>query len=1126
MRRLTFIFILCTLVIATSYAAADDYAKSSIMSTGLWYKIQVDHTGIYQLSDKELQSMGFNDPSQVSIVGYGGAPLSEDFSQRYIDDLPLTAQKYKDGRILFFAQGPIEWQYKVFERKFRHTNNPYSNYGYYFVTDAIGPTTMQETKEITGASMRINTFNDYWLHEIDKVSPNKSGREFFGESFISKQNQDFKFDRPGLTNERATVTLRFISKTLTSAGTVSLSINGSMLINGTISKSDNLGDNSYQVALPLLKSGYWEGDKPENNIFTLSYGQTGHTNVYLDYIMVNDTRQLKIYDKATFFRSIESISNASQFTIADANENTEIWDITAHQTPISLPTKLVGSNLSFSIPAGDLREFVAIQTDQTFESPTKVGTIANQNLHALPQVDMIIVAPPAFESEAQRLAEAHTTLDDLSVKVVTPQQIYNEFSSGTPDATAIRRFMKMFYDRKTSSSDAPKYLLLFGDGTYDPRQVSTVWKNIDLSNFVITYQSQESLGVYSFVSDDYFGFLDDDEGSDLAKAQLDLGIGRLPVRTTEEATNAVNKILTYRNNKQLGKWKNELCFIADDGSTIDNYNTMHADQANQIADYVNENYPEFINEKLFFDAYKKDKSTGNGTYPDIETAIQKKLEEGSLLINYTGHGNTEYLSDEQVIKQSDIKQATYTRLPLWVTASCDFTRFDDTNTTAGEDVFLNKTSGGIALYTTSRVVYSEPNFRINKQLIENLFSKNNGIRLTLGDVMKITKQKLGDDANKLNFVLIGDPALKLAYPEYKIKLKTINGEMLSDSPVHFKALEKITITGTILNPNGEIASDFEGELSTTIFDSKKTVQTLNNNGTSGIYSYEDYPNVLYIGNAKVTQGSFSFTFTVPKDISYSDASGKISLYASDATHKNEAQGAYLNFIVGGSENITEDSDSPEIVKLYLDDTNFIDGNEVSESPFFFVQLADNYGINISGGSIGHDIILTLDNNPTQSYNLNNYYQTLPESAGQGTIKFTIPTLDLGTHTAELKVWNVLNNSTTKEFTFVVSKRKKKNELTLTATSPAKEKARFALQHNTTWTKAMIRIDVFDMTGQLQWQQTEEASSEAGETYEIEWNLQNNRGGRIREGIYIYRAIVQENGKNETKKSNKMIILGQ
>lgn len=761
-----------------------------------------------------------------------------------------------------------------------------------------------------------------------------------------------------------------------------------------------------------------------------------------------------------------------------------------------------------------------VQTNQTFPSPEVVGEVASSNLHGLEQRDMIIISAPSLVQQAERLAVAHREKDGLTVEVVTPEAIYNEFSSGTPDATAYRRLMKMFYDRSSSLGNPPKYLLLFGDGIYDNRGISGEVQGVSWSNMLLTFQSQESLNVYSYATDDYFAFLEDNSGSNFSRDKMCLGVGRFPIRTVTEATQMVDKTISYMENKDSGSWKNNVTFVADDGNNEDSFTTNHMKQADQLAEAIEEMQPGFLVNKVYFDAYKR---SSLGTYPDVHNEIEKLLKSGQLLINYTGHGSTTHWADESVWTQTDINNSSYKHLPVWVTATCDFTRFDDVKTSAGESVFLNPTSGGIALFTTTRVVFSGNNANLNKALIDNLFQEGANSRYTLGEAMMYTKRQL-NDSNKLNFILIGDPALKFAYPEYKARVTAVNGEAVSDEPFEFKALSRITVEGEILNPSGSFAADFTGVLSSTIFDSQSSITTLGN--SSEKFTYLDYPNTIYIGRDSVRNGKFSFTFMVPKDISYSNKKGKLNLYASSET--KEAQGSFFDFIVGGTSDTAEtDTIGPEIRQIYLNDSSFVSGDKVNTTPYFVAKLWDKSGVNITGSSVGHDMMLTIDSMPSMSYNLNSYYALLPDSENEGLVQFSIPEMEPGMHTAEFKVWDILNNSTTYTFTFEVAEGLKPNLIEMYATpNPARDQVEFFLHHNRPESNLKVTVMVYDMTGKFLWSTEKSGSSELFKAYIVTWNLTDNGGRRLRPGVYLYRAAISTNNSKEATKANKLIILAQ
>ena len=1127
MKRILYVLLLVFGLLASAWADGSRYASESVLNSGKWVKIRVAEDGIYKLTLSDLKKMGFSALDKVAVYGYGGWPLDEDFSTAYIDDVPEVAVWRSADYLLFYGKGPRKWEYSSSDKSFIHTNNPYSTYGYYFVTEKeTAGRTMEKAASADGATLQVTVFDDYVLHEEELVSVNNSGRELYGESFTSTLSRDFTISVPGITNDEGKATLSFISR---GNGTITMKVDGNSLISGSVS----VPSDEYEVARELYRERAWTAGKSETVKVNIGYSTAGHKNVHLNYFRLQMKRQLKVYDNYTFFRSLSAVGNASRFVIQGADANTLVFDVTDGTNPRQMETSLNGTELSFSIPASSsLREFVTVKPSR-IKAPVTVGEVANQNLHALAQQDMIIIAQPSFTTQAERLAEAHRAKDNLTVQVVVPEAIYNEFSSGTPDATAYRRFMKMFYDRRTSETDAPKYLLLFGDGAFDNRKLTTAWKSVDMSNMLLTYQTEESLNQYSYVVDDYFGFLDDgDNGKELYYKKVDIGIGRFPVRTATQATNVVEKVISYMENKNTGAWKNNLCFMADDGNNVDRFTNGHMMEADTLAEHLNQDHPGFFVHKLYYDAYKKDKTAGS--YPDVRANLQKLLKDGLLLFNDTGHGGTTALSDEKVVTQTDITRYTYTCLPVWVTSTCDFTRFDDVTTTAGEDVFLNAKSGGIALFTTVRVAYRPHNAYIDSYLLHNLFSKPDGRKISLGSAMRAMKRALVSSTSyntnriKMGFCLIGDPALKLAYPEYKIKVTAVNGQSVDGKPLSFKALENIKIEGEVLDISGALATGFTGLVNPIIKDSKVAVNCLNNNNTEeGAFTFTDYPNTIFMGNDSVRNGKFSFTFTVPKDISYSNLQGKMNLYAVDMENGDEAQGNFDNFIVGGTSDMAEtDTIGPEIRAIYLNDTTFVDGNQVNTTPYFIAELWDKSGVNITGSSVGHDMMLIIDESPVLSYNLNSYYELLPGENGVGIVKFSIPALEPGKHTAEFRVWDILNNSTVRTFTFEVAEGLKPFLSDVIATPGiAREQVTFHLMHNRPESRMKVGIMVYDLAGRQLWKHEESGTSGLFENYTVSWDLTSG-GARVRPGVYIYRAAISTDNSKDATKAKKFIILGE
>jgi hypothetical protein len=870
--------------------------------------------------------------------------------------------------------------------------------------------------------------------------------------------------------------------------------------------------------------GTWNGEKKEQLAVSVFYNSDGSTNAYLNYIVLNMKRQLRFYDNAfTLFRNKESLNSDVKYSIDNANAQSLIWDVTANYDTKLLKTSKEGNKLSFSTQKDNiLHEYVMVDYSKPFPVPTLIGEVKNQDLHATPAIDMVIIVPKVYAQQAELLAEKHRT-SGLKVIAVQPEWIYNEFSSGSPDATAYRRFMKMFYDRGTEN-DKPKYLLLFGDGLFDNRHLTEIGSRMDPRFYLLSYQMVESTDEsYSYGTDDYFGFLDDNEGSNLASNSLDIGIGRFPVSSLAQAEAAVQKTLSYMDGNVQNKWKNKIIFTADDADTKI-APTHHVTQADEVARYIENNHPQYMVTKSYMDAFKPVSVNGKKTYPDAKKKLLNFLKEGCFMLNYTGHGGKAGWSQEDMLNIADVRQMNFEGLPLWITATCDFGWFDGTVTSGGEEAFLNKNGGAIALFTTSRVVYSSENLQINKRLVNYLFPADKKW-LPLGDVLRKSKNDL-KSANKLNYILLGDPALVLNYPKWTVELEKINGETVkNDSIYFFRTLEKVVLEGKIME-NGNIASNFNGEVQTTVFDSKQEITTNAFLSENNPFVYSDYPNLIFMGNDKVENGRFSVSLTVPLDISYNKGKGKINFYAYDKNTGLDANGYYLNCIMTASDKTRDDSENgPEIRKIFLNSESFENGGNVNETPFFVARVFDETGINMSGSGLGHDITICIDNSAKLTYSLNSYYTLTDEQEGE--IRFPIPELSPGKHTLVFKVWNILNVSSKVSLDFNVVNGLRPNLYDIMATNvPARDYTNFRLIHDRPESIIDVEIRVYDMAGRAVWSHKETGSSSWLKEYDIEWDLTNGAGQRVEQGIYLFKAIVNAPDGKETTKAKKIIVLKQ
>jgi hypothetical protein len=1124
---------------------AQNYAPASVLAQGHWVKIETKQTGIYRLSFDDIRKMGFERPQEVAVYGYG-AHMQDENLDGYIDDLPKLPVWKTGESLLFFAVATVKWS--VENGVFVHTNNPYATSGYYFLSDVGGASPLMEEEEgvTTGEpGIDLQAYDDYLLHERDLASVSESGRELFGESVEGNANRPLKisFATPGIVSDDTTgqVSLRFISRPTDVPGSLSVNIGQETLIDkATISVVLNYETKAHAFA----RTVNWKGVKSENTEVTLSYTANSHSNSRLDYLRLQFKRHLQPYGACSFFRALESVGRTTRFHIANANAQTLVFDVSDRIRPVRIATSLEGQNLSFTIPPGSLREFALVQPGGALPTPTKIADLPNQNLHAIPSANLVILVPPlpALRAQAERLAQEHRKRDGLTVEVIDAPLIYNEFSGGAPDATAYRHFLRMLYYRDVPGSERLQSLLLFGDGIFDNRAVSgelpsqypqgSVYQRL-----LLTYQSGESIGERSYTTDDYFAFLSDENHlpvsdgryKSIAQWKLDIGVGRIPVNTAGEAEQVVDKLIDYMDNKQFGAWKNSICFVADDGNSTDNFSTTHAANSDLLAQYMEEKHPQFLIEKLYFDAYKKDFSTSNNPYPDVRNRLQKLLKTGLLVINYSGHGGPTAWSDEKVLTLTDATGFNHQRLPLWITATCDFAPFDASNTSSGEQIMISR-SGGVALYSTTRLVYRDPNFIVNKQFLQHLFDRKDGQYLSFGDVFKEAKnsQELDGDSNKLNFILLGDPAMKLAYPGYSMKLTAVNGLAPDDdNPFTLKALDQVTLEGEILDAGGLRATDFQGVVYPTVLDSKVSFQTLDNNNTGEFLAYTDYPNTLFSGNDVVSDGLFRFSFTVPKDISYSGDFGKINLYAADPETGIEAQGAYMHFSVGGTGSAQQDGEGPEIRALYLNDDGFVSGQTVNSTPLLVAALWDKSGINLSRSSVGHEITLTIDGRTALTYSLNDYYRNIPGEDGLGIVTFSIPALPSGDHYAEFVAWDVYNNSSHAGFSFHVDQALTPRFASLVASpNPAREQVQFILAHDRPETTLAVQLYIYNTSGRLVRTITEKGTSDFSQDYFISWDLTDNHGVRLNPGLYFCRAAIASASSRQVSKSYKLVVLAQ
>ena len=1112
--------------------AAGRYAASSVLSTGKWVRIAVEENGVYRITDSDLKKMGFATPSKVRLYGYGGHILPETGLASLPDDLVEIPLWRENGYVLFYANATVKWEYSG--GRYVHAQNVYSNYGCYFLTEnEEAPMEFGEVAYQPTTSTVYTSYNDYALYEKEKKSLCSYGRVLVDDDAFSSsrgRTKNYKFSLDGAVKEgTAVVDLSFATggETSSKVEIVYEDVLGSQRA-GSLTVGRAVSGEVGKISETKLTIPGGVADK--STFYLLHVTDNNSLVGYLDFIRLNYRRSLALRGASTLFRGDLANEGNARFEIAGCNANTRVWDVTSPSSVKELKGVLNGTTYSVVAPASVNANLVAVDIKASFPSVKVLGEVPNQNLHALGKTDMVIIVPSngSFLSAANRLADAHRSMDGLAVEVVTAQQVYNEFSSGTPDVTAYRRLMKMLYDRAATSDDAPKYLLLFGDSWFDNRLITVPGRKQE--DYLLCYESLNSVdAIRSYVLEDYVGFLDDAEGGYHTRDKVDLGVGRIPAQSVADANAVVDKTIAYMKNQDAGEWQNRVLLLADDGD--ESMPNQHMKDADSIAVIYEREYPSYIVDRVYWDNYPIEVSATGKRYPAVTQDIYSRLSKGALIVNYSGHGSSNLLSHEMVWKASDMAAVKSPRMPFWVTASCDIGPFDMGDNSVAESAIMNAAGGAVGLFTTTRTVMQSYNSVINKEFTRQLMLPvNTGEAVAVGDAARIAKCNvisLGTDRteNKLQYVLLGDPALRLKYPHYRFVVDKLNGADASGEAMQVGAGSLLNVEGRVVTPTGELASDFTGVLYSTLFDSKTLVETRNNTGL-GSHSYMAYDKTLFSGSDSVRNGRFSINMPIPLDISYSNDYGMINLYAVDTAYVSSAQGHFANFVVGGTAaDFANDSIGPEI-KLYLNTPSFVDGDEVNATPCLWVELYDENGINTMGSSIGHDIVAIVDNDPRHTYNLNSVFVPVVGDYTRGTAMMPLGTLDPGEHTLMLRAWDLYNNSSQARITFHVDPTLAPELMELRVSpSPvvAGAPAAFHLSHDRAQSEIDVTIEIFSFQGQILLSNSERVVC-SDNTYSFEWNGAAQGGQPLSTGVYLVRAYIEENGVVSSSKTGKIVVV--
>jgi len=1128
---------LAVLAITTGSAEALDknyYAPASKLAEGQWVKIAVQESGMCQITADDINNWGLgSDLSQIHVFGYGGAPLSEVMlSDNYSDDLPQVPVVRAGDRILFYAQGPTTWQRLNNNIPYLQVQHPYANSGCYLVTNSARYDDIDITLADNSPTGPLkSTYIERLYHEQDIINPGHTGRNYLGESFVDNRSQTFRFDLNGLVDgSMVSVYPVFAAKTTGAKSSMTYWYNGTQLAQTNADIIDicyNMSHGHYTLAKSVKRFSL---DGTDQLWFQVDFSCPGTVHeARLDYITVNYERRLEMRNGCLAF-GLDMASRDSTYQVTGCEGPTRVWDVTAPSVPVQQNITTTDGIAAFSPSTSGRREFIAFdESSAAYPHPDLVGVVSNQDIHAQETPDMIILAPAAFLEQAQRVAALHERYDHFNVLVLDHEQVFNEFSSGTPDAMAYRRLCKMFYDRGESQlGHRLQYLLLFGSGTYDNRLINTDARSLDYPK-LISWQSETSYDEeYSFTTDDYFAVLDDGSGID-NNDKMSIAVGRMIFRSEDEARTVVDKLENYITKPDYGSWKNRIMFVADD----ENYG-IHMDQSNDMISIIGDNGGEnLIYDYVYIDAFDTVIDSGRRTYPDARDKMFNSLNEGCLWWNYIGHSNTQQWTDEGLLTQSDVESLlNYSHLPVLYAATADFCRFDNDSISSGEHMFINPNGGVIATICPARLTYLHPNGLLDRAVASHIFAGDEGGRPTrIGDIIKMAKNdvKAWID-NYRRFIVFGDPAMRLAYPSLTARIETINGQAVDDEnnePLVLGAHESVEFGGKIIGLDGTVATDFNGVMVSTLFGPEQSVTT-NGYGFEGKeVTYDDWPNRLVVNSDTIVNGEFTVHVIIPGGVNDEDDNYRpalINLYAYDSRDTLEAMGSSNDFFIFGE---VTDTIGPDIITMVLNDETFIDGSEVNASPLLLVTVADECGVNLSPAGSEHSMTLTLDGNIIYD-DLMNYY--IPMSAQQGTmgsISYQLNDLPMGMHSLTLSVWDVHNNVSEKTITFNVSNAAvpeiiAPEGLDIYTVFDGLDMT-FYVRHNRLGAQVSMTIEVYDLMGHCVWQSAPSGSSGMSTAASVTWNMQDNGGTRVPGGIYIYRATITADGVQMATRAQKLAI---
>ena len=1123
---LKILFILCSVV---GYGQV----TNSVLANGNWYKFATDTTGVFKIDKSFLQQLGIStnnlNPKKIHIYGNGGQLLPELNADFRYDDLQENAifiEGEEDNSfdsndyILFYAKGPHSWEVSPAQGTVNHIQNIYSDKSYYFMTinEDDGKRIQSSSPVVGSASTQITTFNDYVFYEKETTNLFAAGKKWLGEDFSVDNELSLEIPFANIViTEPVNIKVRAVAVSeLTSS--MQVKVNSQDLFNLNFSastSSGNLASERTQSANQLISSSTIE--------FNLNYNNGGNPSAraYLDYIEVSGKKELTANDFQFSFRSFEAANTAGivEYQIQNSQNIFQIWDVTDPINATNINNESTSGPFSFKANSGVLQEYIVVHQDDYYTPEILSNSkIKNQNVHAIKDINYLLITTDEFESQAQRIADYHIENSGLTAKVVNLDEIYNEFSSGSRDITGIRDFIKHVYELNSTDDDQLKYVCFFGDASYDYKD-----RIIGNNNIVPVYLATDSYSLAeSYVTDDFFGMLEESEGTMSRAHTMEIATGRIPVSTQQQAKDVVDKILRDYNVDSFGDWRNSITLLADDIDVLSDQPIQRGVET--IADDIKAIKPIFNINKIYADAYVQQNSSGGERYPDVKEAITTAIESGTLVFDYFGHGGEDGFASERFFDIPQVKGLNNENtLPLFITITCEFSRFDNPiRISAGENVFWNASGGAVSMISTTREVFISTGQAFNKRLIATLLEFNDE-DLTIAESLVKTKNNYSN-FQKFFIYYFGDPVKKLAIPKPNIKITKMNGVDITQSIDTLKALSKVSFEGVVTDNLNTVLTDFNGSLSTTVYDKPIDKSTLDNDNFGVVEVFDSQESKLFRGLATVENGNFNFEFIVPRDVKIAYGKGKLSFYATDQIL--DKAGYNADVIVGGiNENAPEDTVGPEI-QLFMNDESFLDGANTNASPNLIAKLFDLSGINTSITAVDHDIVGVLDGDESNPIILNDFYQTELDDFTRGKVVYRLRNLSVGPHTLKLKAWDTYNNSSEAMLNFVVvSDNSVTLDNVLNYPNPFVNYTEFWFNHNKPNEPLEVQVQIFTVSGKLVKTINQLVQTTGNLSRNISWNGLDDFGNKLGKGVYIYKLKVTSTTSNiSSEKYEKLVIL--